>query len=640
MSAEKASKASVVEAYNALKRATIEEVEDEDYVAHQARPKSPRHLLEKIDELGFSDKEDLERVEPTFRSPPTKTDTVDPSTSNSEQEDMIKEVFSLDTTEGPPIKDHKIKLKKKRFMPAGSSAVGVSVVAVQGWVGSTRNEQIDLRLDSCADVTLISQEYLESLKDRPPCQKGLKMDLWQLTDKDAKIQGYVQIPIFTESTEGVILETEAEAYVIPNMTIPILLGEDYHLNYELTVAHRINFKLFMNFSGVSYSVSAKGVSHTGNFDRVHQSASAAASFVKSKLHKRNKAKKARDRKKFGVEQRTIRASEDCRLRPDECRRIKVDSHFEEDRTWLVEKNLLASANDSTLIVPNVLISASDPWIPISNPSSHLKMIRKGDIIGYLVDPQEFFNTPSSEEELEKLTCFAQAVASIIATSSENTPKALESNKAPEDQTTNESQLEETEAFGPKTAELPDLTTYPSEKMEELLDVGSLPEHLRERAWEMLKRRQRAFSFDGRLGHYPSKVHIRTVDRQVPIAVPMYGASPAKRAVMDEQLDKWFEQDVIEPSKSPWSAPVVIVYQNGKPQFCVEYRKLNAARIPDEFPIPRQPEILSLLSGAQVLSSLNALSGFTQLELDEDDIEKTAFRTHRGLFQFKRMPFGL
>ena len=76
-------------------------------------------------------------------------------------------------------------------MPAGSSAVGVSVVAVQGWVGSMRNDQIDLRLDSCADITLISQDYLESLKDHPLCQKGLKMDLWQLTDKDAKIQGYV-----------------------------------------------------------------------------------------------------------------------------------------------------------------------------------------------------------------------------------------------------------------------------------------------------------------------------------------------------------------------------------------------------------------------------------------------------------------
>lgn len=276
-------------------------------------------------------------------------------------------------------------------------------MAVQGWVGSMRNQQTDLRLDSCADVTLISQEYLESLKERPICQKGLKMDLWQLMDKDAKIQGYVQIPIFMESLEGMILETEAEAYVVPNMTIPILLGEDYHLNYELTVVHRIDFKSVVNFSSLSYSVPAKGVSHTGDFSRMRQSASAVASFIKSNLHKRKKAKNARDKKKFGIEKRTIRALEDYRLRPDECRRIRVDSHFEEDRVWLVEKNLLASANDSNFIIPNVLISASDPWIPISNPSPHPRMIREGDIVGHLVDPQEFFDTPISEEGLEKLS---------------------------------------------------------------------------------------------------------------------------------------------------------------------------------------------------------------------------------------------
>ncbi len=52
------------------------------------------------------------------------------------------------------------------------------------------------------------------------------------------------------------------------------------------------------------------------------------------------------------------------------------------------------------------------------------------------------------------------------------------------------------------------------------------------------------------------------------------------------------------------------------------------------------DILAALSGAQVLSSLDALSGFTQVTLHEDDREKTAFCWHRGLYQFKHMPFGL
>ena len=443
------------------------------------------------------------------------------------------------------------------------------------------------------------------------------------------------------STDGVLIETEAEAYVVPNMTIPILLGEDYHLNYELVVAHRVDFCSTVSFTGTPYMVPARGFGRTKDFDRMRQSACAVGSFIKSKLHKRNKAKKARQCKKFGVERRTIRASEDYRLRPEECRRIRVDGHFDEDRTWLVEKNLLASTNNSTFLVPNVLISSSDPWVPVTNPSTHPRTIRKGDIIGYLVDPQEFFDAPNSEEKLEQFKKSAQAVASMIAIAADS--KESTQNEVPLDSTGGDDLQEdspEAEQYGPKTAELPDTMTYSSHKMEEYLDMGSLPENLKEKAWEMLKRRQKAFGFDGRLGHHPAKVHIRTEEGQVPIAVPMFGSSPAKRVIINEQLDKWFEQGIIEASKSPWSAPVVIAYRNGKPCFCVDYRKLNAVTIPDEFPIPRQTEILSSLSGAQVLSSLDALSGFTQLEMSEEDVEKTAFRTHRGLFQFKWMPFGL
>jgi hypothetical protein len=125
----------------------------------------------------------------------------------------------------------------------------------------------------------------------------------------------------------------------------------------------------------------------------------------------------------------------------------------------------------------------------------------------------------------------------------------------------------------------------------------------------------------------AKAPIRVKEGVEPIAVPMYSSSPEKRRIINEQLEKWFEQGVIEPSVSPWSAPVVITYRNGKPRFCVDYRKLNTVTIADEFPIPRQAEILQSLSGATVLSSLDALAGFNQIEMDPNDVEKTVFRTH-------------
>jgi hypothetical protein len=121
---------------------------------------------------------------------------------------------------------------------------------------------------------------------------------------------------------------------------------------------------------------------------------------------------------------------------------------------------------------------------------------------------------------------------------------------------------------------------------------------------------------------------------------MYAASPLKHEVIDKQMDLWFEREVIEPSVSPWGALCVVVFRNGKPRLAVDYRKLNEKTIVDEFPIPRQSDIIQALPGAQVLSSFNALAGFNQVEMEEEACEKTAFRSHRGLWQFKRMPFGL
>lgn len=96
---------------------------------------------------------------------------------------------------------------------------------------------------------------------------------------------------------------------------------------------------------------------------------------------------------------------------------------------------------------------------------------------------------------------------------------------------------------------------------------------------MLHTQQQAFGFDGRLGHNNKvQFEIKVPDGQRPISVPMYAASPAKREVIDQQMDKWLAQEVIEPLESPWAAPVVIVYRNGKPRFCIDYRKLNGVTI--------------------------------------------------------------
>ncbi|EJD36143.1 hypothetical protein AURDEDRAFT_30395, partial [Auricularia subglabra TFB-10046 SS5] len=75
-----------------------------------------------------------------------------------------------------------------------------------------------------------------------------------------------------------------------------------------------------------------------------------------------------------------------------------------------------------------------------------------------------------------------------------------------------------------------------------------------------------FGFDGRLGQLQTNAKVRTKEGTEPIAVPMHGASPEKRQVIEEQLQKWIQLGITKESISPWAAPVMIVYRNSKPRF--------------------------------------------------------------------------
>ena len=102
-----------------------------------------------------------------------------------------------------------------------------------------------------------------------------------------------------------------------------------------------------------------------------------------------------------------------------------------------------------------------------------------------------------------------------------------------------------------------------------------------------------------------------------------------------------EQGVVQHSSSPWSSPIVMVKKkDGSWRFCVDYRKLNSVTHQDTYPLPRIDATLDSLSGAAYFTTLDLASGYWQVEVEEQDKEKTAFSTPQGHFEFNMMPFGL
>jgi hypothetical protein len=117
-------------------------------------------------------------------------------------------------------------------------------------------------------------------------------------------------------------------------------------------------------------------------------------------------------------------------------------------------------------------------------------------------------------------------------------------------------------------------------------------------------------------------------------------SPRKQIVIDDTLDQLLGWEVISPSDSKVSYPEVIVRQNGKDRFCVDYRSLNKHTKPHVYPMQRSDEMFEALADKQIFSSLDAARGYHQIPIKKEHRWKTAFFTHRGLFEYNTMPFGL
>ena len=129
-------------------------------------------------------------------------------------------------------------------------------------------------------------------------------------------------------------------------------------------------------------------------------------------------------------------------------------------------------------------------------------------------------------------------------------------------------------------------------------------------------------------------------KQPPVGY-QYRLSQPEREELQKQLTLALEKGWVEPSSSPYGAPVLFARKKGGSlRWCIDYRALNTISRKNRYPLPRIDDLLDQLNGAACFSGLDLASGYWQIPVKEADKHKTAFRTPYGLYQWKVMPFGL
>ena len=119
---------------------------------------------------------------------------------------------------------------------------------------------------------------------------------------------------------------------------------------------------------------------------------------------------------------------------------------------------------------------------------------------------------------------------------------------------------------------------------------------------------------------------------------------ALRERVESELERLEKQGVIEPVKySEWAAPIVPVLKSDQSSvhICGDYKMtINQVAKPDCYPIPRIEDLFASLSNGERFTKLDMNNAYQQLVLDKESRELTTINTHKGLYQYRRLPFGV
>lgn len=140
-----------------------------------------------------------------------------------------------------------------------------------------------------------------------------------------------------------------------------------------------------------------------------------------------------------------------------------------------------------------------------------------------------------------------------------------------------------------------------------------------------------------------QVVLRLSPHSQPVFRPKRPVPYASLPMVDAELQRLQDQGVLIPvTYSAWAAPIVVVKKpNGSLRICADFSTgLNAALESHHYPLPVPDDLFTMLNGGSCFAKLDLADAYLQLEVDPGSREPLTINTHRGLFQYTRLPFGV
>ncbi|KAF8994316.1 hypothetical protein BDZ89DRAFT_897279, partial [Hymenopellis radicata] len=240
-----------------------------------------------------------------------------------------------------------------------------SALHIKGYVNSMDSLPVKGKLDSGANIILMSEQFFNSRTDLPP------LKLYQLTG-DAKILRYTIFSYLVETTDGKTISFEVEAYIVREMITPLLLSEDFQTSYSdqrLGVERRVSGHCFVILARQGYRIEASSSLSVDLGFSIRQSFAHTSSFIP-----------------IPTTPPPVYAAQDTVIKPGYVQYLEVVADWGERENWIVDKVLIADDNSEVVAIATSWINTSSPYLPMANPGSQPIMLQAGELVGHLLNP--------------------------------------------------------------------------------------------------------------------------------------------------------------------------------------------------------------------------------------------------------------